>query len=187
MSQTITALITLLILITLAAVGTCVFSRYKFYIPAFKDQEILRARIRVLKAINLNLATENDQLRNQNATNFEQLEAITHLYEYTHDDRNLLAQDRDIIQEGQEELERQLTRAEERLANKTIQIQELTNRLEGRPSISREGHDFTNAENLLAALQRREFERIDPELRDLYPRLAIIQDYCDETAPFHIF
>ena len=136
MSQTITALITLLILITLAAISLFAFSQYKFYIPAFKNQEILCARIRILKAINLNLATENDQLRNQNATNFEQLEAITHLYEYTHDDRNLLVQDRDIIQEEQEELERQLTRAEERLSNKTIQIQELTNRLEERPSIS---------------------------------------------------
>ena len=187
MSQTITTLITLLIIITLIAIGTCVFSRYKFYIPAFKDQEILHAHIRVLKVINLNLATENDQLRNQNATNFEQLEAIIYLYEYTHNDRNLLAQNRDIIQEGQEELERQLTRAEERLVNKNIQIQELKNCLEGRPSISQEGHNFINAENLLAALQRREFERIDPELRDLYPRLAIIQDYCNEIAPFHIF
>ena len=174
MSQTIIALITLLILITLAAVGACVFSRYKFYIPTFKNQEILRACIRVLKVINLNLGIENDQLRNQNATNFEQLEAINYLHEFTHNDRNLLAQNRDIIQEEQEELERQLTRAEERISNKNIQIQELTNRLEGRPSISREGYDFTNVENLLAALQRREFERIDLELRDLYPRLAII-------------
>ena len=63
--------ITLITLIILTAIGILTFSWYKFFISTFKDQEILYAYIRVFKAINNHLAIENDQLHNQNATNFE--------------------------------------------------------------------------------------------------------------------